>query len=1692
MADAKPMQGDVVGWIRFPEGNAHLRRFIAPGDIRGLLLKTRDDVSGRKVLDIATAFGFSPLRSGAARMVFPEGRTPFSARALAETLGGEVFAMSRDELLSDKWTVNLSSRAPAMPAPRGAPVRVLPDPDTIRPIGLNAQGEDVVRDATGRFFRRAGGDFIHEGDEDRHTRFLRAARVDDLGAIASGLVVMAGRGTLHSADFDRVLGAALEEGPHGRLDMDPGAARDVVRRHMMREIASVALEDDASRDRFVRSLRLASNTSYVLSVPGENGMLSPSPALAAFLRRHVRDQSAVDYRGAEDMKEAVPRVFRQGADLQVHDFGGISADGAGAYAANVLARRPADGRSVFRLPFAATEAVVERMRSEVGRGYALEAVCEAQSAVADGIPGGTPSTIFFVGERRPEMIDALPQAALRTFRAVAVDDLISLEREIGRSRNRIRDFHGGVEAEIEAATDEREENVRQRPYQSLSRSSEPFSMIPVALEGATAKALERVRRDMEDRGGPDAVVAGLFGMGLDDLSETFTAEQVDAIAMRIANAERGRGFLLADATGVGKGRSLAAIAHAHLRTGPYARVVYFTESGTINIPDVCRDLRDVGAWDKISPLFLSIGSQVRDDLVDPVTGETVVNWLKSPPAAVRKAIYESGRFPDGVNIVITTYGQFRSKEGEPSSQWLRTALDENTLLILDEAQNATNEHSAQGANLRAAIAAVVRPENVVFGTATPGKKPKDMTLYRSLLPQEGVQDIGALMVGVAAGGEIAQEAFATMLAEDGVMLRRDKDLSNTEFRIALPDDATILRYQDVMDRISPVVEMMIECNGQIGEHVGRLQARQYRENMRAGMDPAAARAAGNEMNQYSISLGSPLSNLARIAMNAVKVDQTVDAALAEIQEGRKPLITFHSTNAGLLDELSRGEDGRRSLEAMEAAMDLTLRDQVNRIHESMYRLRRNGEVQDARDIYPDVRQSYEIIRDRIGEIPAELPVSPVDALIGKLEDNGVTVGEISGRVLCYRDGHIQHRQNRSRRDTVDGFNDGRYDVVIFNSAGATGGSLHASSTFSDQRPRTTIEHESPTDVIKSVQGYGRGDRYGQVAKPRVVSVSTGLVPEMRILQQRNRKLRALGASVDGNRSHPMLLDDVPDLLNKVGDEATSNVLRAMPALARRLGFPEYAVHAAMSLADNGDTGSGADMDVKASLSNQVLTRSIMLSAVDQTDLVARIRMDFDSLIEELDSRNANPLRPKELEGRIEIRATTLFSGAERDADDLDESAFSSPLYMSTAIHHWNDTAWSSDRLVTEIEATRRLYGSDGFVPMAERIRQNMPHLLRPFLVEGVEIDDAMATPCLGGARFDSRHKNLTEFAALLENIRPGVALAYPHWDDEGAPQNRTVIGLRPPTAISHYDVPSAYSIRTIMPGEAKPEIISLSRLMMMDPETITFRPGVSDAFEENYLAAFDRDLHLERRRPVQVLTGNVLQAIAQAKSHNLGSVSLYRDMDGAVHRGVVVPKSKVDMDYLPVPVSSGSVAAEVAHRLLEDPVRLDRAGAFRIWGGIEEGGSPGERENADITMFLTPRSLSADVVRLRKSTYDFYRKRPGLHEALRGEPLPPEADVPKHARRFSGTREKLNYEKIPLDTEEGRERAMNVLRLLGSVPLMTDGRFRDLVNGASVDIERITREARRTGALENVGADVADAPGNDLGTDFDAEEVMEP
>ncbi|MCY4445163.1 MAG: strawberry notch C-terminal domain-containing protein [Rhodobacteraceae bacterium] len=1486
-------------WIKFPHSQVSLHR-VNRVESHGLLLIISSLDSVNDLQKVLEEYGFWKIANQQSFFLPVEADTLNKdlMAELAQALGGESCTISEIELSQPPILIDEQVESSLL------------NTEWIKPLGVNAKGHEIFNYISGNRYRKITskeGVTTLEIEQTKlpNSYYLRIASLDDCPAMAAGILRAAELHRINESDLRDLSTIGLEQFRHGLEQPSKEQVFQKVKSELPNQLLQLAVQRKGDRKVYHQALQVANNLGdLVETYNSEEKGFSPNIQFLIFLRRLTQNYSEVNFNGSEQLSIALPFIkTEKNTSLQVYDLTKVSDDGLIERVANALQKRKAKGQSVFLFDHKIF-GESDRFRHEIGKSYSFEIVVQMPPHVVANNRTEKFFTMVIIGNKRQHVLDTLPQAVLRTQSLESTEDLDRVYQEILRSKRRVKEWEKEL---VGTPTPDFEENERQRLYKPLSTMNKSHTMIPKALETPTTKALTRVTihigKDI------DGIVANWMGVTKQKLRSQLLAEQVDAVAMAQCAFNRNRGFLLADQTGIGKGRALAALALIAIRQGK--KVIYFTENSEINIPDVWRDLKAVGALNQLKPMILASKPVVlswQKESADLLTPKSPVRTLS---AKKKNALFFSGRWPANHNIIFTNYSQFRGKDTADSTTWAKTAVDKNTLVILDESQNAINQNSRTGKVIRSMISRIGR-SNALYATATPMRDKHSADLYKPLLPNVEGFRLNNFLEIKSSGGESAQESFTSMLAEDGVYLRRDHDLSNIDFQVRLPDDSTMSRYVEEMNKFSPLVEKILDCSIQINLYLNRYSGHYFQRLIEEGVTRSAAHAEVVSSISH-FSPGGPMSRLARLMINSLKVDQVIQEVVNEIREGRKPLITFHSTGEMLLAELIAQDSSL----AQGKEIHLSIIDQLRRVTQKMF-TDRSSENIDLRVENDDIRELSLEIDTLIDGICPELPAFPIDYIVAKLDQLGIACGEISGRSLAYKNNCIQRRKNYGRYETIHKFNSGELDVLIYNMAGATGGSYHASSEFKDRRPRTLIEMETPLDIIKYVQAQGRSNRYGQVSRPRVASVMTGLASEMRILQQRNRKLRAMGASVDGNRSHPLLLDDIPDFLNNIGDRSAKQVLETHPQLARRLGF--------QGRTEFQDATNGG-------FANKVLSRSIVLNTTDQANLIDLIRYEFDAIIEELNSHNSNPLKPQEIPGNIEIKARTLYEGNETDIDDIEKSSFLSPLYIETGIHHYNEKPITSDELRQMVSKSIISDGSDGFIKYANTLKTNFPTYMQDLLDPSTTLEEAVDNIYVQSRAFQSRFRRLQFLSYLLENIKPGIVLQYDEtWNDKDN-SLRTVVKLNCPK-LQHAYLPQAYRIHTITPGDSKPKLLDLSRLMSYGKHAIRFQTGLSQGDNFRHLQDFNLQSLQERNFPVQILTGNHLAAIQEANRHKLGSLSLYRDMNGTVHRGVVIHKKSRDLSKLPVLVPSSRVAKVLVSLLMNRKVK-DNSLTFEITSGLE-------------------------------------------------------------------------------------------------------------------------------------------------------------
>lgn len=1570
-------------WVVFPDGGAGLRRIVLADDRSGVVLTVAQGEAGDEIRRSALSIGFLPVPGSDGMLHFVPrvgNPLPFTIPQLARAIGGKVSDISDEEMRSR--TLRAKGAPAAEPAP--APTEIVP----IRPerVGRNSAGEVVLAAENGRFVRIEIGDeerFVPEPATGSRARFLRAVSKDDLAAIA-GAVFREVNESFSGARMDQMIRFAMEPRSEAeRPEFSFEEARDYVRTDLIKQLIDESALNDASRGAWHDASRKAvwmNNAVANDTVPGQD--LTPSLHLMMLINRLTRKHNSVDLMGSADLGLAVRGRRETEAALTVLDLTSVAEGQRVSYVLNRNSRRADQGRTVLILPGSPESDEAMAIRTEMGMSYGVESVISLPHNIADGTAGFSEWTLMVFGDKRPEPLPALPLAALRTMKAVEPDDLLSFEREVNRSVERLREFNSGEE-KVAEAREEIKANDHQVPYTAMSRVSEPETMIPYALQGAVSIAQAKVMRHMEETGGVDATVAAAMGISIGELGEIMSAEQVDTVAFWLYSRDREmKGMACFDGTGVGKTRPNLAIGHSFLRlpkpeSGKDRKMFYVTES-TMNIAEIVDELHKMGLGHlRVGCMTSPFSSEISVAGEDGKRRKMTIGALSKKE---RDAVLESGEFPQEFDIVISTFSMMnRYGEDVPMTRWLNSAFGDHVMVTLDEAHNAINVKSNTGKNIRVIKDAV--PNNQFYSaTATPAKSSEEIMAYDYLLPASA-GDPAQIMEAVVKGREAAQEAFQTMLTQDASVIRRTRSLSSVNFKAHLPDDEQLRNNQRVMGVFADLATRMVDQSTMIANRMNNIVRENIVQQRLLGHPEDVAIRMANRINQNTGGFGGALSQLTNMIMVGLRIEGIYPQIKRDIEAGMKPVVSFEHTMMGLFDEVEEGQD----------IAGMTMRDQIKRVLDRSYTVMVGGDKVDIRDLDPEIAAAHADIVAMIDRFP-EMPASPIDWLMDRLEEDGIKCGELTGRSIRYSNGRVVKRtkEERDKRRVVNGFNSGEIDALFHNKTGATGVSFHAHKSFLDQRPRSTYIVAAFSEVIKMLQGFGRTDRKEQTSNPTINWVMTGLIAETRAFQQINRRLRQLGASVDANRNHPMLIAEVPDLLNKVGDRAFLNVLRNRPEIAQRLdvvdlmgGREEVNV-----LDDREDAISATSI---ANLANTCMARMVMLRDEEQNRLMDSVQLEFDALIEELDARNANPLKPKMVDGEIEITSQVIYQGEEKSEDEIDRSAFLDPLYLCTGIQRIEGRTPTGDEVVARVERCRRLQGTDGLEVWANNLRAAMPQVLRRYVPDGMNYEGAVLNPAAAGDNFRKRYDLMDRMARTMERIKPGATVRMPMIDDLfDIPNAYVIVDIQPPKNPLEAANPAGYRVTMIAAGEVTERVVSLKRMMDLPEEDVVFHIGLSRGDNPDLRRAFDEAAGDVYERPVQVLNGNLLKAIVTSMTHNLGTPCLYRDAtSGQLMKGIVITDKKLDLRRLPVDLRDQKVAEVLLDR------RKDPNAATNL---VRFYGSPSDQKNdysvKDPAFFI---SGTADSITfgytLNRGTYPFFKARPEMYLALTGQPLPPLKDV---------------------------------------------------------------------------------------------------
>ena len=768
-------------------------------------------------------------------------------------------------------------------------------------------------------------------------------------------------------------------------------------------------------------------------------------------------------------------------------------------------------------------------------------------------------------------------------------------------------------------------------YRRHSGSKSLESVAPAAM----VEAMDRALTEIEQTYGKsiDEFVREELGYETDEaLHDALAAEQVDSVAMAIHQMKQGNAMIIGDQTGVGKGRQMAALIRWAHKQGK--KPVFITQKANL-FTDIYRDLVDIGSGELKPFIFNSDGA------IEDGDGHVV---YKPMSATEQAKAFKMSELPEGYDYAVLTYSQVNTgdaisqeeaknaakssgKRGTkkskstgkatPKATFLRS-ISEDNYLFLDESHTAAGE-----SNTGYYLQSITRTAKAVtFASATFAKRPDTMPLYaiRTAMSKANVKPEDLIGI-ISKGGVTLQEIMSRALTEAGQMVRRERDMSDVKTDwITISDPETVKKARENYDKTIDAFNAIIKFQ----DYFVKPMIAQLDFELAEVASTADVKKGTNKMGVENTPFASKTYNYTKQLMLALKVDAIVDKCIEEIKAGRHPVIALESTMEACIKDYSAGDViaeptfSASLLRGLETVMQYTVTDAEGKEQHMRYR---------PEDLGPDGEKAYYELQDFIRKSTSDIFISPLDAIIDKLHQNGYRIGELTGRnqyVERTADGKVvvKRRTDKDKKRMAREFNSGELDVLILNKSASTGISLHSSEKFTDQRQRTMIIAQPLSDINDYMQMIGRIDRTGQVYRGYYINLGLPVPAENRFLMMLATKLKSLNANTTTSQDSESNSVEAPDLLNKYGSKVVVEYLRDNPDIYVKMGEPIKGGNGKLSVNELDDYVAPDNDEVVRKITGYVA----LLSTKEQEDFYNDVVRRYVDLIKYLNDTGSNDLK----------------------------------------------------------------------------------------------------------------------------------------------------------------------------------------------------------------------------------------------------------------------------------------------------------------------------------------------------------------------------------------------------------------------------------------------------------------------------------
>ncbi|MEM6517723.1 MAG: strawberry notch C-terminal domain-containing protein [Cyanobacteria bacterium P01_C01_bin.70] len=1024
-----------------------------------------------------------------------------------------------------------------------------------------------------------------------------------------------------------------------------------------------------------------------------------------------------------------------------------------------------------------------------------------------------------------------------------------------------------------ATADAYDVQPRQVPYVPKSQGFSTQTLIPYNMASAAQQALERFE---QRHGNIDEYLATRLGYGsVAELHQYFSAEQVDAAALAIGNLEQGAGFITGDQTGIGKGRICASIMRYAQHQGKIA--ISITKDKPL-YADMMRDVGDIGIR-RFTPFITDTSTEI------PLANGAA---LKTAGAAKQKkemqAMMQRGNLGH-YSAVFTTYSQLQTVgKKEPLRRNFLRQMAPNAILILDEAHQAGGSKGGWKEAGPPDRANFVRElidlsSGVFYSSATYAKRPDVMDLYaRRTDLRLGVSSMTALENILTHGGVPLQQIVASKFVASGQMLRRERSYEGISFQAT-----TVPVDRAVADDFSAAMRAIKDFDRAKQKAVKTISKELKAEAKALGEDGAIG-----EVGAKSTNFTSLMHNCIEQGLLAQKADATVQAAIAALQKGEKPVITVANTMGSFIQAyadaqgLNPGDELNLSFgNLLERYLDRSRDVVVKDYRGKATRSRLTDEQLGAEGVL-----AYEAALDAIREADfSGIPISPIDYIEQQLERTGYRVTEVTGRkagIEYAADGSMTYRLRADQETTAKGkidavakFNAGDADVILLNCSGSTGISLHASEKFADQRPRHMIVAQAERDINVFMQMLGRVHRTGQVALPSYTLLMGDLPAEKRPGAILCRKMASLNANTTAARETDISFNTVVDFMNPYGEQVITELLNDDPELNAQLDFP-------VAQADN-DASNIA-------LIKKVTGRIPLLSIAEQEALYSLIESEYRDLVDQARAMGENILEADQLD--LDARPLARMEAISDNSNTPSE--FTGPVYLEVV------DAKSQTKPLTQVQMINAVRESVGLETVkavelhdpgavAERTRQQANSALASLQTETEQYRQiALAgkqDPKARDKLNDRLDQQLIHVTQVLGEFPPGTPLRLV------TPASQTIfygvvasVDAKPRSGSPA--APNRWKIRILLADSVRQLTVPLSKFNTGRSGALVATVQTEDWLGNDVYGLFDQQQSAGRMNR-QIFTGNLIKAFEKYPS---GKLVNYTDYKCRVRQGLMMPK----------------------------------------------------------------------------------------------------------------------------------------------------------------------------------------------------------